>query len=186
MASDIAILDLGLPDMDGVALLRDWRKRGVALPVLVLTARDGLADRVSGLQAGADDYLLKPFDLDELIARVQALLRRAGGHAGPIVEHGPITLDPTTQTVYCEEREVELTRREYALLSKLLHARRSILTAEQLKDALYGIEAEVESNAINVHIYHLRQKLGAGLVRTVRGLGYRLGNASDIGKRSTP
>ena len=186
VTSDIAILDLGLPDMDGVALLRDWRKRGVALPVLVLTARDGLAERVSGLQAGADDYLLKPFDLDELIARVQALLRRAGGHAGPIVEHGPITLDPTTQTVYCEEREVELTRREYALLSKLLHARRSILTAEQLKDALYGIEAEVESNAINVHIYHLRRKLGAGLVRTVRGLGYRLGNASDIGKRSTP
>ncbi len=186
MASDIAILDLGLPDMDGVALLRDWRKRGVALPVLVLTARDGLADRVSGLQAGADDYLLKPFDLDELIARVQALLRRAGGYAGPIVEHGPITLDPATQTVYCEGREVELTRREYALLSKLLHARQSILTAEQLKDALYGIEAEVESNAINVHIYHLRRKLGAGLVRTVRGLGYRLGNASDIGKRSTP
>jgi len=178
--SDLAILDLGLPDTDGLALLRDWRGADITIPVLVLTARDGLADRVTGLQAGADDYLLKPFELDELVARVQALLRRAAGQAGPVVRHGPITLDPATHTVCRDGLEVELTRREYALLRKLLHARRAILDTEQIKDALYGIDTEVESNAVNVHIYHLRRKLGHGLIRTVRGMGYRLGDASDL------
>ncbi|NNC22996.1 response regulator [Salinisphaera sp. USBA-960] len=186
LASDAVVLDLGLPDEDGLMLLRDWRAAGNDVPVLVLTARDAVTDRVTGLTAGADDYLLKPFDLDELTARVQALLRRSGGRAGPVIHHGPITLDPNNRAVYRHDHEIELTRREFALLSKMLHARRGIVSVEQLKDSLYGLEAEIESNAINVHIHNVRRKLGHGLIRTVRGLGYRLGDADQIdGERDT-
>ncbi|MES1926176.1 response regulator [Salinisphaera sp. T31B1] len=185
VASDIVVLDLGLPDTDGLSLLREWRSAGLAVPVLVLTARDAVADRVTGLQAGADDYLLKPFDLDELSARLQALLRRAAGHSGPMIVHGPIALDPATHAVRRDGQVVDLTRREYTLLRKLLFARRAILSAEQLKDSLYGLDTEVDSNAVNVHIYHLRRKLGAHVIRTVRGLGYQLGAAADI-ERTPP
>jgi DNA-binding response OmpR family regulator len=185
LASDVVVLDLGLPDEDGLALLRDWRAAGEGVPVLVLTARDAVVDRITGLTAGADDYLLKPFDLDELTARVQALLRRAAGHAGPVVQHGAITLDPVQRVVYRHGREIELTRREFALLSKMLHARRGIVSVEQLKDSLYGLDTEVESNAVNVHVHNLRRKLGRGLIRTVRGLGYRLGEAHEPGDGST-
>lgn len=178
--SDVVVLDLGLPDTDGLALLREWRRRDNPVPVLVLTARDAVADRVTGLQAGADDYLLKPFDLDELSARLQALLRRAAGRAAGLIEHGRVCFDPVSRQVWRDGREVELTRREFALLGKLLHARRAILSLEQLKDTLYGLDTDVESNAVNVHIYNLRRKLGPGLIRTVRGLGYRLGEPADI------
>lgn len=173
--SDLVVLDLGLPDADGLDLLREWRAQGVNLPVLVLTARDAVADRVAGLQSGADDYLLKPFDLDELAARVRALLRRAGGRARPLIEHGAIRVDPASRTVRRNGREVALTRREFTLLLKLLSAPQRIVDVEQLKDSLYGLETSVESNAVNVHIHHLRRKLGSRLIRTVRGLGYRLG-----------
>lgn len=181
-AIDIVILDLGLPDGDGLALLRAWRAQNRDVPVLVLTARDSVADRVAGLAAGGDDYLLKPFDLDELNARLHALLRRAGGHAGPIIEHGPVRFDPANRMVYLNGRPVTLTRRETALLEKLLHARATVLTGEQLKDSLYGFSAEVEGNALNVHIHNLRRKLGRGIVRTVRGVGYRLGAAEDLAR----
>jgi len=178
--NDIVVLDLGLPDVDGLTLLREWRAQDLTVPVLVLTARDAVADRITGLQIGADDYLLKPFDLDELIARLQALLRRAAGRARPLIEHGPVRIDAGSRRVWRGGREVELTRREFMLLQKLLNARGGILDIGQIKDSLYGLDTEVESNAVNVHIYHLRRKLGTGLIRTVRGLGYRLGEPGDI------
>lgn len=174
---DICVLDLGLPDEDGMSLLLRWRKRGVELPVLVLTARDAVEHRVKGLQAGADDYLLKPFDLDELVARLHALLRRSAGRSADRIEHGPVTFEPSTGEVLVRGQPVELARREKALLRTLLQHPRQILSADQLRDSLYGFSQEVESNAINVHIHHLRRKLGADIVETVRGLGYRLGSA---------
>ncbi len=178
--SDVVVLDLGLPDIDGLTLLREWRARGLIVPVLVLTARDTVADRITGLEVGADDYLLKPFDLDELIARLKALLRRAAGRARSLIEHGPLCIDSAGRRVWRDEHEIELTRSEFTLLHKLLNARGGILNIEQLKDSLYGLDTQVESNAVNVHIYHLRRKLGRGLIRTVRGLGYRLGNPGAL------
>jgi len=182
----VVVLDLGLPDADGLTLLRDWRAQGQTVPVLVLTARDAVADRVAGLQTGADDYLLKPFDLDELGARLQVLLRRAAGRASPVIEHGGLRVDPGNRRVWRDQHEIELTRREFMLLEKLLHARGGIVSVEQLNDSLYGLDSPVESNAVNVHVHHLRRKLGSTLVRTVRGLGYRLGAADAGGDAGTP
>ncbi len=170
---DLVILDLGLPDEDGMQLLQRWRAADITLPVLVLTARDAVADRIAGLRAGADDYLLKPFDLDELIARLHALLRRAAGRSVDIIEQGPLQVNPATGEVFLNRQAVVLSRREQALLMALLHARGRILSAEQLKDSLYGFNDEVESNALNVHIHHLRRKLGIKIIETVRGVGYR-------------
>lgn len=174
---DVAVLDLGLPDEDGMKLLARWRARGIDLPILVLTARDAVSDRVRGLQAGADDYLLKPFDLDELVARLHALLRRSAGRTTNRVEHGPVTFEAASGQAWLHGRNVELSRRERTLLATLLQHPRAILSAGQLRDRLYGLELEVESNAVNVHIHHLRRKLGSGIVETVRGVGYRLGAA---------
>jgi two-component system response regulator QseB len=170
---DVVILDLGLPDEDGMSLLQRWRADDMALPVLVLTARDAVEDRVAGLRAGADDYLLKPFDLDELVARLHALLRRAAGRSVATIEQGALRLDPERGEVSLHGRPVVLSRRELALLGALLHARGRILSVDQLKDSLYGFSEEIESNALNVHIHHLRRKLGADLIETVRGVGYR-------------
>lgn len=170
---NVVILDLGLPGEDGMSLLQRWRANGMALPVLVLTARDAVEDRVAGLRAGADDYLLKPFDLDELVARLHALLRRAAGRSVDVVEEGGLRFDPDRGEVSMHGRLVDLSRRELALLAALLHARGRILSVDQLKDSLYGLSEEIESNALNVHIHHLRRKLGADLIETVRGVGYR-------------
>jgi len=174
---DAAILDLGLPEVDGLALLQRLRRDGMALPVLVLTARDAIAERVAGLQAGADDYLTKPFDLRELAARLHALLRRAAGRTTHLIDHGPLQYDPTTCVVSLCGQPIDLSRREQALLQALLQNPGRILSSEHLKDSVYGLDDEVESNALNVHIHHLRRKLGNGIVETVRGLGYRLGPA---------
>ncbi len=165
---DVLVLDLGLPDEDG-------------LPVLVLTARDAVTDRVAGLQAGADDYLLKPFDLRELGARLHTLQRRSAGRCVNVIEHGRLSYDPSTRETWLDGRPVELSRREQALLQALLNNRGRILSGEQLKDSVYGFGDEVESNALNVHIHHLRRKLGNAIVQTVRGLGYRLGPARGDG-----
>ncbi|HBO6335987.1 TPA: response regulator [Pseudomonas aeruginosa] len=178
---DVLVLDLGLPDEDGLRLLHRLRQQGVDLPVLVLTARDAVTDRVAGLQAGADDYLLKPFDLRELGARLHTLQRRSAGRCVNVIEHGRLSYDPSTRETWLDGRPVELSRREQALLQALLNNRGRILSGEQLKDSVYGFGDEVESNALNVHIHHLRRKLGNAIVQTVRGLGYRLGPARGDG-----
>lgn len=177
---DVMILDLGLPDEDGLLLLRRLRAREVTIPVLVLTARDAVSDRVAGLQAGADDYLVKPFDLRELSARLHAMLRRASGRSSNLIRHGVLVYDPDAALAWVNDTPVELSRRERALLSTLLLNKGRVLTAGQLKDSIYGMSDELESNALNVHIHHLRRKLGNDIVETVRGLGYRLGAAAPV------
>lgn len=175
IAFDVMILDLGLPDEDGLALLRRLREQKVTLPVLVLTARDAISDRVAGLQAGADDYLVKPFDLRELSARLHAMVRRSSGRSVNLIRHGALVYDPDAALAWVNETPIDLSRRERALLSTLLRNKGRILTAGQLKDSIYGMSDELESNALNVHIHHLRRKLGNDIVETVRGSGYRLG-----------
>jgi DNA-binding response OmpR family regulator len=174
---DLAVLDLGLPDEDGMSLLSRWRDAGHELPILVLTARDAVEDRVAGLRTGADDYLLKPFDLSELVARLQALHRRAAGRSIDLIRHGPLCFDPASRQATLHGNPVELSRRELLLLQALLDRPNHILSLEQVQDSLYGLDDYVESNAVNVHIHHLRRKLGPRIVETVRGIGYRLGEA---------
>ncbi len=169
---DLLILDLGLPRRDGMEVLRNLRNAGKDLPVLILTARDAVEDRVQGLDSGADDYLIKPFDLDELGARVRALLRRRGGRAMPVIRHGEIELDPASHTVTQAGRVVDISPREFALLQELLENRGRVLSRSQLERSLYSWKDEVDSNAVEVHIHHLRKKLGSDLIRTVRGVGY--------------
>lgn len=169
------VLDLCLPDGDGVTLLAKWRARRQDLPVLVLTARSAIPQRVAALRAGADDYVLKPFDLDELAARLQALIRRAAGHSADRIEHGRLTLFLSRGEVLLDGTRIALQRRELALLKTLLQHPGQILTMDQLRDSLYGFDDRVESNAVNVHIHKLRRKLGPDLIETVRGWGYRLG-----------
>lgn len=176
---DVMILDLGLPDEDGLQLLRRLRTRDVTIPVLVLTARDAISDRVSGLQSGADDYLVKPFDLRELSARLHAMVRRASGRSVNLIKHGALTYDPGAALAWVDGKPIDLSRRERALLNTLLLNKGRVLTAGQLKDSIYGMSDELESNALNVHIHHLRRKLGTEIVETVRGLGYRLGAVVD-------
>jgi two-component system, OmpR family, response regulator QseB len=171
------VLDLGLPDEDGLKLLQQLRSQGLEIPVLILTARDSVTNRVDGLQAGADDYLLKPFDLRELAARLHTLLRRVAGRSVNLIEHGRLTYNPSSRETLLGGESVDLSRREQALLQALLQNRGRVLSSEQLKDSVYGLNDELESNALNVHIHHLRRKLGNGIVETVRGLGYRLGPA---------
>ncbi|MDY7534537.1 response regulator [Pseudomonas sp. Bout1] len=175
---DVMVLDLGLPDEDGLKLLQQLRSQGLEIPVLILTARDSVTNRVDGLQAGADDYLLKPFDLRELAARLHTLLRRVAGRSVNVIEHGRLTYNPSSRETLLGGKSVDLSRREQALLQALLQNRGRVLSSEQLKDSVYGLNDELESNALNVHIHHLRRKLGNGIVETVRGLGYRLGPAA--------
>ncbi|AMG45754.1 response regulator [Achromobacter ruhlandii] len=169
------VLDLCLPDGDGMTLLQKWRARRQGVPVLVLSARSAVPQRVDALRAGADDYLSKPFDLDELGARLQAVIRRAAGRASDRIDHGRLTLFPSRGEVLLNGVRVTLLRRELALLQTLLQHPGQILTMDQLRDSLYGFDDRVESNAVNVHIHKLRRKLGADLIETVRGWGYRLG-----------
>ncbi|MEN9656775.1 MAG: hypothetical protein RL571_240 [Pseudomonadota bacterium] len=176
---DVLILDLGLPDEDGMKLLPRLRAKGIVLPILVLTARDSVKDKVMALQKGADDYLLKPFDLDELVARLHALQRRVAGRCVDLIEDGPLKLNPATGNVSLNEQPIALSRREMALLAALMQAKDRILSAEQLKDRLYDFSEEIESNALNVHIYHLRRKLGGEIIETIRGMGYRYGGVKQ-------
>ena len=171
---DLVLLDLGLPKKQGLAVLLEYRKRGGLLPVLVITARDSLTDRVAGLDAGADDYLVKPFDLEELFARVRALLRRGAGRAQALIVHGGLTLDPANHQVYRQGQLLALSAREFALLQTLLSPAGRIWSLTQLEEKLYGWNREIGSNAIEVHICHLRKKIGAEYIRNVRGIGYKM------------
>lgn len=166
------VLDLGLPRLSGLELLKQLRRASDKIPVLILTARDTVADRVTGLDSGADDYLTKPFDLDELAARIRALLRRAGGRASSVICHGAVELDPAAHTVRVAGKQAELSPREFSLLQELLESAGRVLSRERLEQSLYGWGDAVESNTVEVHIHHLRKKLGAELIRTIRGVGY--------------
>jgi two-component system OmpR family response regulator/two-component system response regulator QseB len=172
---DLVLLDLGLPRGNGLDLLRALRARGDATPVIVLTARDGPGERVAGLDSGADDYLVKPFELDELSARIRAVLRRQSGRAGPVLQHADISLDPATRQVHRAGQPVLLSAREFALLEALLQRPGAILSRAQLEDRLYGWGDAVESNAISVYVHQLRRKLGDEFIHTVRGVGYYVG-----------
>ncbi|CAM3415437.1 response regulator [Polaromonas hydrogenivorans] len=177
---DLVLLDLGLPDGEGGRLLERVRQSPGAAgslpdtltPILILTARDQVADRISGLNLGADDYLVKPFDLDELEARMRALLRRAGGRAHPLLAHGDLVIDPAAHSVLRAGQPVELTPREFALLLLLLESRGRVLSRQQLEARLYSWDDGVGSNAVEVHVHHVRRKLGESLIQTVRGVGY--------------
>jgi two-component system, OmpR family, response regulator QseB len=169
---DIVVLDLGLPKMSGLAVLQEMRDTGNATPVLILTARETIEDRVKGLDSGADDYLTKPFDLDELCARLRALQRRFSNRAESKITYGDIVLDPASHSVQLKGNEVAIPRREFALLQKLLENVGQVLSRDQLTQTLYGWEEDVDSNALEVHIHNLRKKLGGDFIRTIRGVGY--------------
>jgi len=170
----LLVLDLGLPRKEGLDVLKQLRRRGNQIPVLVVTARDAVADRITGLDAGADDYLVKPFDLDELAARMRALLRRRSGRTDPVIRHGRLTFNPATREVVYADKPVALSAREFALLEALLDRPGTVLSREQLEEKVYGWGEEVESNAVEVYIHALRKKLGQDFIKNVRGVGYRV------------
>ncbi|WP_409160008.1 quorum sensing response regulator transcription factor QseB [Pectobacterium sp. B2J-2] len=174
---DVVVLDLSLPGMDGMDILRQWRQAGHDEPVLILTARDALEQRVEGLQQGADDYLCKPFALAEVAARLQALIRRRHGQLQPTLTHGAVSLESGSRTVTLNNEPLILKSRELALLELFLLNPNRVLTRAQLEEKLYGWDDDVSSNAVEVHIHHLRKKLGSGFIRTVHGVGYILGDA---------
>ena len=171
---DLVLLDLGLPRKDGFDLLRGYRRQGGEAPVIILTARDAVNDRVRGLDAGADDYLIKPFDLDELAARARALLRRRTGQKQPVYTHGKLSLDPAAHEVTKDSVLIALVPREFALLQALIEEPARVFTRAELEDKLYGWGEEVGSNTIEVHVHSLRRKIGAEQILTIRGVGYRL------------
>ena len=171
---DVVVLDLGLPRVDGLEVLAAARARRNHVPVLVVTARDSVSDRIQGLNAGADDYLIKPFDLEELIARVRALIRRHAGSGLATLECGALVVDPVTRNVTLHGRPIELSGREFAVLEALMRKPGAVLSREALEEAVYGWNQEVSSNAVEVHLHHLRKKLGADVIRNVRGVGYRV------------
>jgi len=169
---DLVVLDLGLPRLDGLAVLKQLRSNKNAVPVLILTARDALEDRVAGLDLGADDYLVKPFDVNELKARARALLRRSYGRAISEIHYKELVLYPSSHKVTFQEKDVNLTRREYSLLHELVSQPGHVFTRDVLQQLMYGWGDDVESNALEVHIHHLRKKLFPELIRTIRGIGY--------------
>ena len=172
---DAVVLDLGLPQIDGMSILADWRQHQLDTPVLILTARDALPDRLAGLNSGADDYLCKPFALDEVVARLLALVRRSKGRAIAHLNYGNLSLDTTAKTFTLHGNPLTLTQREYLLLELMLSQPKHILSRAQMEDKLYGWDQEVESNAIEVHIHNLRKKIGKNFIITKRGLGYQIG-----------
>jgi len=169
---DLVLLDLGLPLRDGISVLRELRRRGDTTPVIILTARDEIQSRIAGLDSGADDYIVKPFDLDEVLARMRSVLRRAAGRGDPCIVHGALRLDPVGRTVERSGTPVSLSAHEYAVLEALLQRPGAVLSRAQLEDRLYGWNEPIASNAVEVYIHGLRRKLGSELIRTVRGVGY--------------
>jgi len=176
---DLVVLDLGLPKMPGISVLQLMRDRGDSTPVLILTARESIEERVKGLDTGADDYLTKPFDLYELLARLRALQRRFASRAAPLLVHGEISLDPASHTVSYKGEPINLSRREFALLHVLLENTGRVLSREHLTQSLYGWGEEVDSNALEVHVHNLRKRFGQDFIRTVRGIGYTIERSKD-------
>ncbi|BBU59659.1 DNA-binding response regulator (plasmid) [Mameliella alba] len=172
---DLVLLDLMLPDGRGIPFLKALRMRGDVTPVIILTALDQVSDRIEGLNAGADDYLVKPFDLAELSARIGSVARRYTGNPNPIITHGMLDIDLAARSIHCAGKPVALTAREWALFEAFLARPGQLLSKAQLEDKLYAFGAEIESNTIEVHVSRLRKKLGAGIIETERGMGYRLG-----------
>ena len=176
LASEYAVLllDLGLPRLSGLELLAELRHRRNPIPILILTARDALADRVRGLNNGADDYLVKPFELAELVARIHALIRRRAGRSEPVIEYGNLRLDPLNHKVQLDGTRIDLSAREFALLHALMVRPGVVLSRDRLQERLYGWDQEIASNAVEVHLYNLRKKIGADKIVNVRGVGYRV------------
>lgn len=175
VAYDLILLDLMLPDGNGLAFLRALRGRGMVTPVIILTARDRITERIEGLNAGADDYLVKPFDLDELSARIGAVARRYAGNPNPLIRLGALEIDLAARAIFAPQGRIDLSQREWAIFEALLQRPGSIITKPQLEDRLYSFDSEVESNTIEVYVSRLRKKLGRDSIETLRGLGYRLG-----------
>ena len=173
---DAVLLDLGLPRMDGISVLRKWRAAGRNMPVLILTARDGWHEKVAGIDAGADDYLSKPFHMEELLARLRALIRRAGGHASAELTCGPLSLDTRHSRVIVDGQALSLTSHEYRVLAYLMHHRNEVVSRSVLVEHIYSQDFDRDSNTVEVFIARLRKKLPGGMIETVRGLGYRLGD----------
>lgn len=180
---DAVVLDLTLPKMDGLEILQQWRREHLDVPVLILTARDTLDERVTGLQLGADDYLCKPFALAEVVARLQALIRRRYGQLNQIIEYGALKFDPTNRRVSLHQQEISLTSREFKLLELFMHNQERVLTRSFIEEKLYNWDDEVSSNALEVHMYNLRKKLGKQLIRTVHGVGYALGKHDEMAEK---
>lgn len=176
---DIVVLDIGLPKKSGIEVLKYIRSRNLRTPVVILTARETVEDQVKGLDAGADDYIVKPFDLDVLCARMRTLQRRATSRAEPTLNYGSISLDPASHTVHVNDELINISRREFALLQKLLENAGRVLSREHLTSTLYGWGDDVDSNALEVHIHNLRKKFGTKLIRTIRGVGYMVDKEKD-------
>ncbi len=174
---DMVVLDLGLPRMDGISVLKKIRAAGNDVPVLILTARDTVEDRVKGLDCGADDYLVKPFDLDELCARIRALARRHNGRSSPLINYRNIVLDPVSHSLSKEGKDIILSGREFKILQTLLENTGRVLSRDRIEESLFGWDDALESNATEVHIHHLRKKLGKDLIVTIRGVGYMIPKA---------
>ncbi len=179
-AYDVVILDLGLPKLDGLSVLQQWRQKGREMPVLILTARDTWREKVAGLRAGADDYLTKPFELEEMLARVEALIRRSSGHASPVLECGSLALDVSTTRLTVAGRPVELTALEFRTLAHMMQHQNEVISKTELTEHLYDQDFDRDSNVIEVLINRLRKKLGPGFIKTHRGLGYQLTVPPDV------
>lgn len=176
---DAVVLDLGLPKLDGLSVLENWRRDGRAMPVLILTARDRWSDKVAGIDAGADDYVAKPFHMEEVLARVRALVRRAAGHASNEIMCGPVRLDLRAGRVTVDGSAIKLTSHEYRLLAYLMHHKGKVISRTELTEHLYDQDFDRDSNTVEVFVGRLRKKIGSDMIETIRGLGYRLGDAVD-------
>jgi len=179
-AYELIVLDLNLPDMDGMSILKALRARKDETPVMVLTAKDTISDRVSGLDSGADDFVIKPFELDEVCARLRALARRSEGRSAPTIEHNGIILDPASHQVTVNNDKIELSQKEFEILSFLMSNIGKVVSRSRLEESLYSWDSDVESNTVEVHIHYLRKKLDPGLIRTVRGVGYIIDSPDEL------
>jgi DNA-binding response OmpR family regulator len=177
----VLVLDIGLPKQDGMTLLRKLRNKGKRLPVVIITARDEIADRIAGLDNGADDFIVKPFDLQELGARLRAVVRRANGRAASDIVCGQLKVDPAARTVILDDKPIALTAREFAILMHLLENRGRVISKQQMQEALYSWSDEIESNTVEVHVHHLRRKLGRELIKTMHGMGYMIDERIQAG-----